>query len=1053
MKGTVIIFVILLGYFSLSSETIFIPHDYATIQDGIDASESGDLILVDPGVYVENIDFNWKGITLASLYYSTQDTSYISQTVIDGNHSGCVATIFCYSNQEAEFCGFTIRNGFGEYGGGIACFGSDNFYLHHLVIEDNENEDGGGLTIGDCSILLTDSIIKNNTAVNGGGIQIWGGNVELQNVIIKDNYADSYGGGINCRSSELTMSLVTITGNRSEYRGGGISFLHENTVSLDPVQRCNIYDNFLTEHNIGNDIYSMVEVEVIVDMFSIRNPSEFHVHPLANFTFDILQGYHQQLEGDVYVSPLGDNGNSGISPESPLKTIRYACSVFYAGSSNPGVLHLMNGIYSPSTNGEYYPVSLPNYVSLIGESESSVILDAEEQNCVVDFFDIDDENYEAHLSGLTITNGAVLAPAWGGAGIYCDSPVNVWLENISIIDNYSFRCGAGIFCREGEMYLSNVSITDNTAEYEGGGIYGGNAIFIIDNTVIRDNQSLDPERGFGGGIYSSNCEFTISETQILDNIAEMGGGGINSQENSNLVMENVIFDNNHSENNGGGLYSFDDALIQAYDVTFRDNSSSSFGGGIYCDRTELEIENNLFSGNSAYSGAGIYCYMCYADIRKTIIENNIAQYTGGGIYTMNNASTWMENVTCTSNTAGFNGGGIFGMINSFNSIYNSIMWNNSPQEIYYYRIGVYNQLRVAYSDIAGGISAVELNENGNIQQWEDNLDIDPLFSDANGADYSLQSVSPCIDAGTSYLEYCGNIVINLDEDEFFGNAPDMGACEFNSFNCGDVDASREIDSFDAAAVLMYATGLDPLPEDPYPWSDWRLILADVDLNGEITAFDAACILHYVVGIIDELPVMERDILPAGGITLSQDSSYIYINSQNELISLFCEIKSETDLKIAKAEILTEDCLFYQQGNRFAFACARAVSGKLVKIPYQAGFLEDKSIILHIEDNGYKYDLEYDLGKPSEIMSVFPNPFNPETRITFQHPETGNISLIVYNLKGQQVKELVNGNLVKGEHSVVWNGQNDDGKAVSSGLYLLKFSNGSKHSFRKIMLMK
>ena len=60
----------------------------AAIRAGIDASALGDIVLVQPGIYFENIDFNGRIVYVASLFLTTGDTSYISSTVIDGSSSG-----------------------------------------------------------------------------------------------------------------------------------------------------------------------------------------------------------------------------------------------------------------------------------------------------------------------------------------------------------------------------------------------------------------------------------------------------------------------------------------------------------------------------------------------------------------------------------------------------------------------------------------------------------------------------------------------------------------------------------------------------------------------------------------------------------------------------------------------------------------------------------------------------------------------------------------------------------------------------------------------------
>ena len=69
---------------------INVPSLFSTIQTAINYSSNGDTVLVQPGTYVENINYNGKNIVVGSLYLTTQDTSYISSTIIDGNQTGSV---------------------------------------------------------------------------------------------------------------------------------------------------------------------------------------------------------------------------------------------------------------------------------------------------------------------------------------------------------------------------------------------------------------------------------------------------------------------------------------------------------------------------------------------------------------------------------------------------------------------------------------------------------------------------------------------------------------------------------------------------------------------------------------------------------------------------------------------------------------------------------------------------------------------------------------------------------------------------------------------------
>ena len=72
--------------------TIKVPQDFPSIQTAINNSQNGDTVLVFPGTYFENINFKGKNIVLGSLFLTTGDTTFVSQTIIDGNQQGCVVT-------------------------------------------------------------------------------------------------------------------------------------------------------------------------------------------------------------------------------------------------------------------------------------------------------------------------------------------------------------------------------------------------------------------------------------------------------------------------------------------------------------------------------------------------------------------------------------------------------------------------------------------------------------------------------------------------------------------------------------------------------------------------------------------------------------------------------------------------------------------------------------------------------------------------------------------------------------------------------------------------
>jgi parallel beta-helix repeat protein len=94
------------------------------------------------------------------------------------------------------------------------------------------------------------------------------------------------------------------------------------------------------------------------------------------------------------------------------------------------------------------------------------------------------------------------------------------------------------------------------------------------------------------------------------------------------------------------------------------------------------------------------------------------------------------------------------------------------------------------------------------------------------------------------------------------------------------------------------------------------------------------------------------------------------------------------------------------------------------------------------------------GIPNAIrISNYPNPFNPNTTIDFYLPEPGDVTLEVFNIKGQRVKTLINEHKETGSHNIVWNGTDQNGRFVSSGVYFYRLSTGTNSLINRMLLMK
>ena len=88
-----------------------------------------------------------------------------------------------------------------------------------------------------------------------------------------------------------------------------------------------------------------------------------------------------------------------------------------------------------------------------------------------------------------------------------------------------------------------------------------------------------------------------------------------------------------------------------------------------------------------------------------------------------------------------------------------------------------------------------------------------------------------------------------------------------------------------------------------------------------------------------------------------------------------------------------------------------------------------------------------------LSQNYPNPFNPETTIRYDLPEEGTIRLFLYNLSGQKIRTLVEGERPAGTYSVTWDGRDDAGRDVASGVYLCRMESGGLSTVRKMLLVR
>jgi hypothetical protein len=310
------------------------------------------------------------------------------------------------------------------------------------------------------------------------------------------------GGGIGCWSSTLSLAGTTICNNVVEDVGGGLYADNNSTVVWDADNRCSVYDNHTQNVLYGNDLYygtTSAVMDVIVDTFTVLTPQQRHAYPLDRFSFDIQHCSVPQIAADLYVSPSGNDANSGLSASEPLRTIAAASQRILGTAAEPHTIHLAEGTYSPSSSGELFPVLMGDYITLAGTASAECRLDAQQLSSVLIL-----GGTASGCEDVTITHGNTLQYNDNGSGIRVIGD-DVTIKNTVITQCYSAGSGGGVAVQDASGTLDGVQIV-HCAASGAGGLYVEESQITLKNCSIRDNTS---EQTTGGMFIYQNCSVTF----------------------------------------------------------------------------------------------------------------------------------------------------------------------------------------------------------------------------------------------------------------------------------------------------------------------------------------------------------------------------------------------------------------------------------------------------------------------------------------------------------------------------------------------------------------
>ncbi len=372
------------------------------------------------------------------------------------------------------------------------------------------------------------------------------------------------------------------------------------------------------------------------------------------------------------------------------------------------------------------------------------------------------------------------------------------LDGFTIIGGYTKGEGGGMYTIDGNPTIYNCTFIYNFARG-----YGGAMAYRDSNPMLTNCTFISNSAGEGSGIFIYEGSLSLTNCTFSGNSANRGSGpppGIGSPLLTGYALSNDIASVGLS-GDGGGIECSHSNLVGTR-CRFSSNTAGH-GGAIDTYESTVKLSNCTFSGNLAEYGGGIVQNNSSFIFTNCLFSGNSGEY-GGGMLTSESDVT-MTNCTFTGNSSGC------GAICNYSGenvliLSNCILWNGGD-EIHNRNKDVFT-IKVTYSNVCGS--------------WpgEGNIDSDPLFRDADGADdivgteddnLRLSTGSPCIDAGDPNYATEPNETDLNGRPRVIGGRIDMGAYEYSPPIPADVDI--EPDTLNLTSKGKWMTVFIRMPED------------------------------------------------------------------------------------------------------------------------------------------------------------------------------------------------------------------------------------------------
>jgi len=991
------------GTYSTSETWTVQNHPY--IVQGDVTFTSGATLTIESGVsvkFVEDADLNILSSITAIGTLNNPILFYADDSELKWEGMHITSSI----SSELTYCDITDSDN-----GGLIISNSTNVDITYCKIHHNISEEGGGITIKEGSQyidILSNEISYNSDCLGIGGRGLLCSNscdININNNDIHDNVSSVYGGGIHldtCNNCIVSNNHVMLN---SASAGGGIYV----DIGFDNlIESNNVYEN-IAEYS-GGGIYLKTACDLINN--------------------NIYNNVAVSYGGGVYAD------NWGGEREFRNNVINNNTTYGRGG----GILMYGNATIE---NCEVYS----NTAGDAGGGIHCCIGDPIIHNCKI----YDNTSYGEEYGG-------------GGISIFHCHPTIVTSE---ISSNYA-NLGAGIFINDdtclnghiGRTIIDQCTISNNNAEYQCGGIYVYSVSFEeyslikCKNSIVYNNNASTTA---GNEILIETYVGQIDESSITYCCIEPNGLYIDGNQNL-VVSENNIFtdplffdavngDYHLSQSSrcidNGDPDSDEDGEYWITDVDDQDPDCSRFDMGCYYYSHEGDmivftegvhwISFPILAIDDTYIPDPLHNIPSIPPIDNQLYQDAYYLNNDGGLLQDNNGNPTILSFQLIEGNRDGTPMSIDPVFNNFaghDEGFGNMLFRHEGYKIQVgdvveptvLTVGSSNDERLAANHtIAGTMDYGEYHWIGYWLPQPQNI-IDAFGGNSSNPADNLWQYVEKVKAEDWYYDPCNSY------RELGAAIPLSWTTAGKTMEYG----KMYMVWFKDQSVSNFKWYTSPTVEEPIKKAESDNFVYTEKMDYEV--IDVVDIPQNVT----EIGVFEDETCV--GAVVVQDSCaqiLVYSDNANRNQTPF-NFKVMTDNRGIEQPI--DNYLVYDE-HCGEFVNDLVVSGR-----------QERSII-KFGDIGEPGNSNTPVIEKVHLYYNYPNPFNPETTISFSIPSDQKVQLTIYNLRGQKVRHLVNGDVTSGTHSVMWKGKDDNGKQVGSGLYFYKLKTGGKEISKKMLLLK